>query len=517
MVSDRFSDYGLLESETLDIRVNMYGLGGSKVGYGKKANMVFSDRRKAKLDDIIETYTGIWTTLLSSEKEVKDRQSLISRLVYDVPYSQTVGIAAQAVNRILEPYMHLANMASLISANTLHSRLGSRISRPQFYSDFMAISSEFVERYEEASSLIAKLDADSREMGAMVIPLRQLFSEQGDLYGTYDFLNRLLMARPKDFTELAEFFRKELKKCNATLFPELEAEKPDNKDRWPDPEQEKLIRKFHAQNPVTKSEYMFSLLDSIGTRLAAFYYVGQYFQGKECVMPSILSEEVGIINIKNGWYPLTKLQHTKEPVRNSVLMDMDRRIQVIEGPNISGKTIYTRSVLFSVACAMAGLPVFAEDAEISYFSRIRFRIKDTGMGDSGALVKDLQNIAYILKDLGSSSSIFIGIDEAYTSTNAVEGDPLAYGTLRMLSEHPQVRAIFTSHFPELSDILDDPLVSGVFFSHFDYEAKEGKLVFPHIIRQGPNTTEDYAIPIASHEEIPAIIIQGAKEYLENQK
>ncbi len=492
------------------------------------ALLALGERENTKMKKIRMRYQDLWTTPLDSIQEILDRQTLVGKLFQDQEHFESIRTLEILLNKMLEPYIHLSSMANLISANILHSRWGFRISKQSFYDDFVRIAGEFIKYFEPITQTLDLIDPDSREMQALIAGVKWITEEGSDLHETYRFLKRVVDSNPEDFFELKTMFETGLQRLGASMLDALEkydpTKDPDMEDKSEfkgslrgnkTPMLEALMKEFHSQNPVTRSQYVMEYFDNVGTKLSAYTAAVEFIGNQEWTRPEILAAEQGIVDIRNGWYPLTRLQHTRGYVRNDTFLNSNERIEIIDGPNITGKTIDVKKTMFIVCCALAGMYVPAEHAAISFFDRVRFRIKQTGMYETSALTGELMDIESVLRGLGTN--ILIGFDETYTSTNYLEGEALTYGLVRRLAEDKRVRAMITSHYPPLQQILEDPNVTGVKFSHFEYQITDEGIVFPHRKKQGPNREFDYAITIAENEQIPTSIVGYAKQYSKSKE
>ncbi|MCH8317173.1 MAG: hypothetical protein IIA88_01540 [Bacteroidetes bacterium] len=196
-------------------------------------------------------------------------------------------------------------------------------------------------------------------------------------------------------------------------------------------------------------------------------------------------------------------------------MDGQYGVEIIDGVNAGGKTIDVKKAIFITTLALTGTYVPAEHARISFFDRVRFRIKKTGIYENSALREELNDLGSALKALGTP--ILLGLDETFTSTNGLEGEAMTYALVQRLAQDGKARAIITSHYPTLQEILQDPQAPGVKFSHFQFTREDNRLVFSYQKRVGPNTRGDYAIAIAENEQLSPGIIQHAKQYVGRTK
>ncbi|MEK6942688.1 MAG: hypothetical protein AABX00_01345 [Nanoarchaeota archaeon] len=548
-----------------EIPVNFYWMGGRQHGYRFTGNKHLEDMGKIKIKQIEKMYESLWLVPLNSIDEVLDRQRLYAELVEGAEHYGHVRDLSRSINQMIEPYIHLSSMSKLISANTLRSKWGDAIHKKYFYADFMRIAGQFVTQYETFSASLSAISSNSREMQVLLEPLREMAEEGGNFHYSYSFLKSVVDSKPRDFSELKGIFEAELKKSGAKRLEELESystliefsprEGEDEEDGYgvtnfdhlssllqkmgyqPDDENipedqirealkkstgpKKLIRldgikpkdlsellgRFFDQTPVARSDKHHNYLDYSGSKLAAYIALVDFIKQEGWTRPEILPASEGILDIRNGWYPLINAQTI---VRNDTRLDSDRRVEIKDGTNLGGKTVDIRKDFFIAVAALTGNYVPAESARVSFFDRVRFRLKSTGV-DYGALTQELGDIQSALN--GAGTSLLIGMDETFTSTNYFEGEALTYGLIRKLSKDPRIRAIITSHYPSLQEMLRDKRISGVTFSHFEFERGKQGLVFSHIKKQGPNTEMDYALAVAEGQGLSQAILRHAKEYL----
>ena len=519
------------ESETKTAFRNFYGMGKRYI-YTERFQRGNSDefiewRRKK----VIKFCEQLWTQPLTSINQANDRLLLYDELINNPDYRKKLLSIATGIESLVTSYFHLSGMANHISSNILRSKFGARIHKESFYDDFTYIAKLFTLDLELIRTNLAELDSNSNEMRVILEPLKSILSKEnlGNLHKTYSFLKRIIDAKPEDFHGLEDIFKNQLQKQKAHKIPELEDYDPNNDPYFwyaylkrekgvirsmqgcKSPTLKALLNKFHFQNPVTCSEVAINFLNTASIKLEVYVVKANYMAKHNWSKPEILPGNLGVIDIKKGYYPLTRLQHTNEYIANDTYLDSNDRIEIIDGPNITGKTIDVKKSLFIAACALTGSYVPADQStRISFFDRIRYRIKDTGMMNTSAFVQELATTMEEIKAIGSS--IFAAYDEAYSSTNDVEGEAFLYATIRRFSEESLVRAVFTSHFPSLQNILEDHAVKGVKFSHFEFKKKEGKLLFPHIKKRMPNKIGDYAIDIAEQEGVSPYIINFARNY-----
>ncbi|NTV24406.1 MAG: hypothetical protein HGA85_08650, partial [Nanoarchaeota archaeon] len=510
----------------IDIPANMYGLGPDGglaadihfTPYQRSSKRYLEYRREQKLDEIKSRLNSLWTRPLNSLEEVVDRQAIYNQLIDDKRFFRQAEQLEKDINQIVEPLLHLSGMAKLISTNLLRSKWGGSIRRDLFYKDYLMLSEEFVKRYESIQKSTEGLSPDSLELAQLLAPAIACGQEGHPLRRAYEFTKSMLEKKPSNYAALREIFKKTLNASGAKLIEELE-----QYNRFSDGTSEAgtrlkeyrkaLNRRFHSQNPISHIDSFIEYLDDAGTRLSAYIAAARVMEKEGWARPDLMPAEKGIIDIKKGYYPLTRVQHSKEIVKNDTLIDANHRVEVIEGPNIAGKTIDMRKTSLIVCLAQCGAYVpAAKGTRISFFDKIIYNLKGTGMYDSGALMSELSDIADVCQHLGKKT-VFAAFDEVGTSTNEVEGEAIAYALMQRIAGSSGARAMVTSHYPNMRDILRDPEVSGIFFSHFTFEKGRTGLVFPHVKQPGVNNEGDYAIPIALDQGMHVSIINHALRHL----
>lgn len=531
LLAERLSDFfgrgsfGRKEHSSGQVPFNYYGLGGKAQGFrftgnGYEKKLVDEKRKK-----ITEVYKSFWTIPLESIEEVHERQDFLEALVTDDGQKAAFGSLEQGLNGMFMPFIHLSSMASNLGSNLLHSRWGARIRKDDFYADFMRIAKDFVNAYEEFAAGWRAYVPNAREIVVLksVVPSPEA---DNSLSRAYTFLKSIVDARPSNFTGLKARFYNELKRSGAHLMAELEGYSPENDsevnlsklpkkskgkslDHFKSSKLAALQNEFHRQNPVTQAADEVALIDLVGNKLAAYRAISDFIRENHWVRPEVVPPESGILDIRRGWYPLTDLQHTRSFVPNDTYLSPETNVEILDGINVGGKTIDMKKTFFIACLGLTGMYVPAQYARIPMFERVRFRLKDSGSGDSGAFVKELDEIDDALSAVGKS--ILLGVDETFTSTNPLEGEGFTYGLVRYIAEQPNSMGVFTSHYPTLHDIVDS--VRGVKFAHFPFIEKKGGLEFPHKKVQGPNLVGDYALLIAQSQGIPDAIMRNAARHL----
>ncbi|MFH2021286.1 MAG: hypothetical protein ABIJ34_07770 [archaeon] len=524
-----------LPSRMIQIPANMFGFGPGHRGKGYYSSAGYLKAfREEKQQDIVNTFEAIWTHPLRTVDEINHRLDLYSELISGGTMLQNIDSLEHEINFMIEPFMHLSGLSKLMHMRLVKSHLGTRIFETEFYNDFIEVSKMFVESYEHIYSLIQNIKPSTRELQALLAPVMGITEASHPLTQSYNFIKVLLEQKPRSFEDISDYFReqlKELKAKTAYTLEEFEAPKIGISVVERDYRSEKLEQfnflrnKYYSLFPVSMADkFVEEYLNNVGTRLAAFSAKAKYMIEAGWKRPEILPAELGIVEINQGYYPFTLLQDSDRIVPNNTNLDGVNRIEIIEGTNVGGKSIYIKMALFIAYMAQTGSFVPADDARISKVDKIYYRRKGTGIGEQSALLEDLDIATGAINTLTNYNKfrpeqevrqkhVLIGLDETFTSTNDSEGESFTTGLLHKFSNYPNARVMIASHYPSLHDLLNDSDVNGVSFSHFRFTRTSQGLKFPHIKFPGINTVPDYALAVAEAQGLSPKIIAYAQELL----
>ena len=141
-------------------------------------------------------------------------------------------------------------------------------------------------------------------------------------------------------------------------------------------------------------------------------------------------------------------------VPNHCDLSPDRRVLLLTGPNMAGKSTFLRQNALIVVLAQAGLPVPAEAASIGVVDRLFCRVgaaDDLARGRSTFMV-EMTETAAILHQAGPRSLVVV--DEIGRGTATLDGLAIAWAVLEALHSAIRCRTIFATHFHELAELAD---------------------------------------------------------------
>jgi len=197
-------------------------------------------------------------------------------------------------------------------------------------------------------------------------------------------------------------------------------------------------------------------------------------------------------------------------VPNDLSLHDQRRMLIITGPNMGGKSTYMRQVALVVVLAHIGSFVPAARAEIGPIDRIFTRIgaADDLAGGRSTFMVEMSETANILHNASSSSLVLM--DEIGRGTSTFDGLSLAYAVARALADHIRAFTLFATHYFELTTLASEaPSCANV---HLDATEHGEALVFLHAVKDGP-ANRSYGLKVAQLAGVPPQVIDAAQHYL----
>lgn len=225
-----------------------------------------------------------------------------------------------------------------------------------------------------------------------------------------------------------------------------------------------------------------------------------------------LSDSPGI-TITNGRHPvLDELLPQGECVPNSIVLNQGRRILLVTGPNMAGKSTYLRQAALLVILAQAGSFVPAESMVFSPVDRIFTRIgsKDRITRGQSTFLVEMAEAAALLNS-STTSSLAI-LDEVGRGTSTYDGLSLAWAMVEYLHNSDKHRplVLFATHYHELTALAN--LLPAVWNVNVKVKDSGGKVVFLYNIEEG-STDESYGIHVASMAGVPQKVVRRARKVL----
>jgi len=221
------------------------------------------------------------------------------------------------------------------------------------------------------------------------------------------------------------------------------------------------------------------------------------------------------IAIERGRHPVVE-QVRNEPFEpNDLTLDDTRRMLVITGPNMGGKSTYMRQNALIVLLAHIGSYVPATRATIGPIDRIFTRIgagDDLARGQSTFMV-EMSETANILHNATARSLVLM--DEVGRGTSTYDGLALARAAAVHLATVNGAFTLFATHYFELTELAAQfDTIANVHLDAVEYhDAKQGdQLVFMHAVKDGP-ANRSFGLQVAALAGLPKAVIADAKQTL----
>ncbi len=223
--------------------------------------------------------------------------------------------------------------------------------------------------------------------------------------------------------------------------------------------------------------------------------------------------EDSVIHIVAGRHPVVEdqLRQGSAPYTpNDCHLDAQRKMLLITGPNMGGKSTFMRQTALIALLAYVGSYVPASSARIGPIDRIFTRIgaSDDLAGGRSTFMVEMTEAATILNQ-GSSQSLVL-MDEIGRGTSTFDGLALAFAIARALIERNRCYTLFATHYFELTQLaLEFPEVANV---HLEAIQHKEEIVFLHTVEPGP-ASQSYGLEVARLAGVPLAVIRAARKRL----
>ena len=217
-----------------------------------------------------------------------------------------------------------------------------------------------------------------------------------------------------------------------------------------------------------------------------------------------------LVEISEGRHPVVE-QFIDQPfVPNDLQLHEDRRILVITGPNMGGKSTYMRQAALIVILARMGSYVPARAARIGPIDRVFTRIgaSDDLAGGRSTFMLEMTEAANILNNATAQSLVLM--DEIGRGTSTYDGLSLAWACAQHLARNTRAFTLFATHYFELTSLAAE--LEGCTNVHLDATEHGDKLIFLHTVKEGP-ANQSYGLQVAALAGVPQKVISAARRYL----
>jgi len=216
------------------------------------------------------------------------------------------------------------------------------------------------------------------------------------------------------------------------------------------------------------------------------------------------------VDIRGGRHLVVE-QHIDGPfVPNDLTLHDGRRMLIVTGPNMGGKSTYMRQAALIVILAGIGSYVPAESATIGPVDRIFTRIgaADDLAGGRSTFMVEMTEAANILNNATRDSLVLM--DEIGRGTSTYDGLSLAWACARHIGREIGAFTLFATHYFELTALADE--LPGCANVHLDATEHGDTLVFLHAVKEGP-ANQSYGLQVARLAGVPKPVVGEARRYL----
>ena len=476
--------------------------------------------RQNAIEELCNTYI-LREELGASLEGVLDLERLVTRIVYGTANAKDLRAVCNTIaslpeiKRLLEGCKsnELSQLyAQLESLDDVRERIDSAIcENPPFSvreggmieSGYNADIDRLREIMRDSRGMLEQMAEDEREKTG----IKTLKISYNRVFGYYIEVSKSFMGqvpetyiRKQTLANAERYITQELKDMEATILGAS--------DKVCSLEYELFceIRAFVADN-----SHRIQKAAAILARLDAYYSLASVAAKNNYVRPEVDTSDV--INIRDGRHPVVE-----QFVRDSYFVpndaDLDtasKRLMLITGPNMAGKSTYMRQVAIITLMAQIGSFVPAREARIGIVDKLFTRVgasDDLASGQSTFML-EMNEVAYILRNATRRSLIIY--DEVGRGTSTFDGMSIARAIIEYTSSKKiGAKTLFATHYHELTVMEDE--IDGIVNYNISAKKRGDSITFLRKIVRG-STDDSYGIEVAKLAGIPNEVIKRAKEVL----
>ena len=216
------------------------------------------------------------------------------------------------------------------------------------------------------------------------------------------------------------------------------------------------------------------------------------------------------LEIRGGRHPVVEHFIEGAFVPNDLVLDASRRMLIVTGPNMGGKSTYMRQGALITLLAHVGSFVPADSCVLGPVDRIFTRIGagDDLAGGRSTFMVEMTEAANILNNATDKSLILM--DEIGRGTSTFDGLSLAWAVARHIARVNRSFTLFATHYFELTHLAQE--MDGIANVHLDATEHRDGIVFLHAVKDGP-ASRSYGLAVAQLAGVPREVIAAAREYL----
>lgn len=214
--------------------------------------------------------------------------------------------------------------------------------------------------------------------------------------------------------------------------------------------------------------------------------------------------------IEEGRHLIVEQLSTEPFVPNDLILDPKRKMLMITGPNMGGKSTYMRQAALIILLAGTGSFVPAGKASIGEIDQIFTRMgsSDDTAGGRSTFMVEMTETANILNNATENSLVLM--DEVGRGTSTFDGLSLAWSSAEHLAKNIQAYSLFATHYFEMTQLAEEH--ESVVNVHLSATEHEDRIIFLHNVLEGA-ASQSYGLQVAQLAGVPDSVIGKAKEKL----
>ncbi len=427
----------------------------------------------------------------------------LSHTLAQVPYIKAIleSFNSQHLDNIVNEIDTIPELESLIRLAIDQEASASITEGNIIRTGFDEVLDKYRKVMREGTSWIAEIEAKERSASG----INSLKIDYNKKDGYYFHVTNSNLSQVPDY-----FFRKATLK-NSERFgtaelAKIEGEMLEAREQSSDLEYEIFMRiRSQVECYITRLQNLakaiatVDVLQSLAVVAETNHYVRPYFNKDHQIA------------IDNGRHAVVeKVMGVQEYIPNSISFDQNINIQLITGPNMSGKSTYMRQLALTVIMAQMGSYVPADQVQLPVFDAIFTRIgaaDDLISGQSTFMVEMMEANQAIKRATNQSLIIF---DELGRGTATYDGMALAQSIIEYIHNHIGAKTMFATHYHELTEL--STTLTNLVNVHVSTLEENGDVTFLHRIAQGP-ADKSYGIHVAKIAGLPEDVLNRADAIL----
>jgi len=272
---------------------------------------------------------------------------------------------------------------------------------------------------------------------------------------------------------------------------------------------EKLVFAHLTQITLAHADALATRADAIALLDVAQSAANLATSGTWC-RPFVTDDDAFLV--RGGRHPVVEAALAGQAafVPNACDLSPDRRVLLLTGPNMAGKSTFLRQNALIAVLAQSGLPVPAEEARVGIVDRLFSRVgaaDDLARGRSTFMV-EMTETAAILNQAGPRSLVVV--DEIGRGTATTDGLAIAWAVLEALHSAVRCRTIFATHFHELAELADR--MPRIHPHTMRVKEWRGSVVFLHEVAEGA-AGRSWGVHVAELAGVPKSVVRRAASLL----